>query len=115
MRGNAGANRLARAIQRRIVESLHGPDALELATVQGDLSLLFDRFSTPIPRGDYLVCRSLTLQDPMATTDEAGTETHTHTVPRPAELAPLVAGDRVLVAWVNDGTDPVVLDVVVST
>lgn len=38
---------------------------------------------------------------------------HQHDVVRPLELTPLQPGDRVLVAWVNDGVDAIVLDVVV--
>lgn len=105
-------NMLARLIDGRIMDRLQRPDALELGTIQPDMSLLVDRFKVPIPAGDYLVCRSLRLADPMVTTAPGGGDGHTHQVPRPAELAPLAPGDRVLVAWVNNGSDPVVVDVV---
>ena len=105
-------NLLARLIDSRIAERAWRPDALELGTIQPDMSLLLDRFQVPIPDSGYLVCRSLRLADPMVTTAPGGGDAHTHQVPRPAELAALVPGDRVLVAWVNNGSDPVVIDVV---
>ena len=137
---NSGASKLAQVIAERIASQTRWPDALELGTIQDDMSLKLDRFAVPIPKGDYLMCRSLTLPDPMtATVEGQGTHphgpsgghtqysgdgvhshpntegAHIHDVVRPAQLAPLAPGDRVLVAWVNDGTDPVVIDVVVSS
>lgn len=110
-----GANLLARVIEERVREMVRGPDVLELGTIQADGSLLLDRFPWPIPRGEYLVCRSLTLPDPVAETGPGGADGHTHPVRRPEGLAPLRPGDRVLVAWVNRGSDPVVIDVVVTS
>lgn len=113
--GNKGVNRLARALDKRMQTMSASLDELELGTIQSDMSLKLDGFAAPIPKGHYLVCRSLTLPDPMAVTSPAGTGPHTHNVPLPSQLAPLKSGDRVLVAWVNQGTDPVVIDVVVSS
>jgi hypothetical protein len=115
MAGNRGINRLARALDARMKAVAASPDALELGTIQYDMSLKLDTFGVTIPQGHYLVCRSLTLQDPMVQTSQAGDPAHTHDVPVPPQLTPLKPGDRVLVAWVNQGTDPVVVDVVVST
>lgn len=115
---SSGASKLAQVIAERIVSQTQRPDTLELGTIQFDMSLKVDRFAVPIPKGEYLVCRGLTLPDPMAITTEAAVGdhgTHTHSVPRPDQLAPLSPGDRVLVAWVNDGIDPIVIDVVVSS
>jgi len=114
----SGANKLAQVIAERIASQTQRPDTLELGTIQADMSLKLDRFAVPIPQGDYLVCRSLTLPDPMAITTEATVGdhgSHSHDVPRPAQLASLVPGDRVLVAWCNNGIDPIVIDVVVSS
>jgi len=118
MLANSGVSKLAQVIAERITTQTQRPDALELGTIQQDMSLKLDRFTVPIPKGDYLICRSLTLPDPMATTTEAVVGdhgAHSHDVPRPKQLDPLAPGDRVLVAWVNDGTDPVIIDVVVSS
>lgn len=112
---NRGVDRLAQTIRGAIARQTAVPPVMELGTIQPDLSLRLDRFPIPIPVGDYLVCRHLTLPDPLVTTEEAlvGDLRHTHVVPRPEQLAPLTPGDRVLVAWVDD--DPVVIDVVVMS
>lgn len=114
----SGMSKLAQVLSERIGEQTKRPDALELGTIQGNMSLLIDRFPIPIPWGEYLVCRSLTLPNPMATTTLTSIGdhgSHSHNVPLPSQLSPLKPGDRVLIAWVNDGTDPVVIDVVVSS
>jgi len=143
MRGNRGINRIARAIDKRISSLIASPDALELGTIQDDMSLLIDRFPDPFPAGEYLICRTLTQTEPFTTTVEGqgqhghgpsgghaqysgdgvhshpSTEGgHVHDVVTPSKLAPLAPGDRVLVAWVNnnsDGAEPVVIDVVVDS
>jgi len=137
---NSGASKLAQVIAERISTQTARPDALELGSIQGDMSLKIDRFSVPIPKGEYLVCRTLTLPDPMTKTVEgqgahphgpsgehaqySGTGIHSHPreegahvhdIVRPEQLSPLKPGDRVLVAWVNGGIDPVVIDVVVNS
>ncbi len=135
----SGVGKLAQVLSERIGQQTQRPDALELGVIKSNMSLLLDRFPIPIPRGDYLVCRTLTIPNPMCTTSTGGAHphgpsggheqetgtgihshpasegTHKHSIPRPSQLASLKPGDRVLVAWVNDGTDPVVIDVVVST
>lgn len=82
---------------------------MELGTIQSDMGLKCDHFGPVIPKGAYDIARSLTLPDPMTTTSDG------YSVARPAQLAPLKSGDRVLVAWINDATIPVVIDVVVSS
>lgn len=125
MRNPNGINRLARVLDSRMTQRLQRPDVLELGTIQSDMSLKLDRFPIPIPKEDYLVCRTLTLPDPLTETDGGWNDEeftdpfepevqHWHKIKRPPELAPLKPGDRVLVAWVNNGTDPVVIDVVVK-
>ncbi|EMT38118.1 hypothetical protein TthWC1_2359 [Thermoanaerobacter thermohydrosulfuricus WC1] len=113
-----GISKLAQVIAERIASQTQRPDMLELGTIQADMSLKLDRFAVPIPQGDYLICRSLTLPDPMAVTSATSVGdhgSHSHNVLRPSQLAPLAPGDRVLVAWVNDGMDLVVIDVVVNS
>lgn len=137
--GKEGANKLAQVIVGRISSQTQRPDALELGVVQGDMSLKLDRFAVPIPSGEYLVCRRYTIPDPMTVTvagqgthphgpsgehppesgenlhehpDDEGA--HVHEIVRPPELGAIEPGDRVLVAWVNGGIDPVIIDVVVT-
>jgi len=88
LRDRSGINRLARAIDSRLTQRLQSPDSLELAVIQSDMSLKIDRFPIPIPPEDYLVTRTVAY-----------------------DLEP---GDRVLVAWVNNHKDPVVIDVVMA-
>lgn len=86
----SGVNKLAQVIAERIARQTQRPDALELGTIQSDMSLKLDRFAVPIPEREYLICKKL-------------------------QSAPLSPGNRVLVAWVNNGIDPVIIDVVVSS
>ena len=84
-----GTSKLAQVIAERIASQTQRPDALELGTIQPNMSLKLDRFAVPIPRGEYMIPRRL--------------------------LTSLEPGARVLVAWVNNGIDPVVIDEVVSS
>lgn len=125
MAGHSGVSRLADVLVGEVRRHVAQPVALELGTIGSDGSLRLPGLRHPLPPGAYLVCRSLTLADPVATTSSAGAHTHagavasdgahTHTVPRPAELRPLTAGDTVLVAWLRGGSLPVVIDVVVRS
>lgn len=107
---NHGVNRLALAFQNHFGQPKGQFDALELATIGADGSLRLDHFAEPIPAGEYLIDRALTLPDPMVTITVDGNLVD---IPRPEELAPPAPGDRVLVGWVNRGRDPIVLKVVV--
>ncbi|WP_213997064.1 hypothetical protein [Tepidanaerobacter syntrophicus] len=134
-----GISKLAQVIADRIAAQTERHDELELGTIQDDMSLKLDKFNIPIPKSEYLICRSLTLKNPMTKTvegqgthphgpsgehtQEGGSGAHTHPetegahvhdVICPPELKALKAGDRVLVAWVNGGVDPVIIDVVVN-
>jgi hypothetical protein len=91
LESNAGVSRLASVFDSHVRERTQKSDPLELGVIQQDMSLLLDRFPHPIPQDDYLLGRVLALP---------GTP-------------PLAPGDRVLVAWVNGGSDPVIIDVVV--
>lgn len=110
MKGNRGSNRLARLIAQRIADQTSRPSVIELGKINSDMSLKLDRFPHPIPAGDYLVCRSLTLPNPMTITNTVSD--HSHSVSLPGELAPLSPDDRVLVVWAHD-VEPVIIDVVV--
>lgn len=139
---NSGASKLAQVIAERIASQTQGPDALELGTIQADMSLLLDRFPIPIPTGDYLIADwEMRLEIPQASrvvktaspvnadgSDIPDSTTYSNLqrldfqAGEPGQVqevhlnlkAGLKPGDRVLVAWVNDGTDPVILCKVVT-
>lgn len=139
---NSGVSKLAQVIASRISQQVQRPDALELGTIQADLSLKLDRFAVPIPAGDYLIAdwemrleisqasRVIKTASPVNSdgTDIPGTTTYSDLqrldfqAGDPGQVqdvhlnfkARLKPGDRVLVAWVNEGTDPVVLCKVVT-
>ena len=147
---NSGASKLARVIAERIGSQTARPDALELGTIQGDMSLKLDRFAVPIPQGEYLISEwkvklilpeffllgtetcmeTMGFVTPAASVDSEGNPlpgSVTKGLARysfnPAEInkvaieikPELKPGDRVLVAWVNNHTDPVVVSKVVSS
>jgi hypothetical protein len=81
---NRGINRLARALDARMAKHAAHPDMMELGTIQSDGKLLADSYS--VAMSDYLTCDGYT--------------------PAP--------GDRVLISWINQGRDVVVIDKVVG-
>lgn len=85
---NDGYAKLAATLDRR-TESVAKPkhDSMELGIIQADGSLLADGFPRPFPMGQYLRCRAAELLEP---------------------------GARVLIAWTNGGTDPVIVDEVIT-
>ena len=136
---NSGASKLAQVIAERIGSQTARPDALELGTIQGDMSLKLDRFAVPIPRGEYLIAEwtaklsfpafSLVGRGEYPVKNDGSPEPPTQWTQQtrwdwtPKEIdevkievkPDLKPGDRVLVAWVNDGTDPVVVSKVVNS
>ena len=131
---NSGANKLAQVIAERISTQTAMPDALELGTIQGDMSLKIDRFAVPIPKGEYLIAEWMAklslpafsidgnqngLKDSMdgAVTGDATFNFQPTVIDDvKIEFKPdLKPGDRVLIAWVNNHTDPVVISKVVSS
>ena len=131
---NSGANKLAQVIAERISTQTTRPDALELGTIQGDMSLKIDRFAVPLPAGEYLIAEwtaklslpafsiggsQTGLKDSLngAVTGDATFNFQPVVIDNvKIEVKPdLKPGDRVLVAWVNDGTDPVVVSKVVNS
>ncbi len=139
MLANSGANKLAQVIAERISTQTAMPDALELGTIQGDMSLKIDRFAVPLPAGEYLIAEwmaklsfpafSLVGRGEYPVKDDGSPEPVTEWTPqtrwdwKPREIdevkieikPDLKPGDRVLVAWVNNHTDPIVISKVVSS
>ena len=131
---NSGASKLAQVIAERISTQTSRPDALELGSIQEDMSLKIDRFAVPIPQGEYLISEwtaklilpafSLDgnqngLKDSLngAVTGDATFNFQPVVIDNvKIEIKPeLKPGDRVLVAWVNNHTDPIVISKVVSS
>ena len=136
---NSGASKLAQVIAERISTQTAWPDALELGIIQGDMSLKIDRFAVPIPRGEYLIAEWMaklsfpafslvgkgeapvkddgTPDPPTSWTEQTRWDWHPREIDEVRiEIKPdLKPGDRVLVAWVNNHTDPVVVSKVVSS
>ena len=61
MHGGAGINQLARTLQERMQEVSQKPPVIDFGVIGNDMSLLLNTFPKPIPQGEYLVCRQLTL------------------------------------------------------
>lgn len=59
--GSEGINRLTEVMQNRMHGISQRPQVLDFGVIQGDLSLLTNRFPVPIPQSDYMVCRQVTL------------------------------------------------------
>lgn len=126
--GNEGVNKLASVLQNRMHCMNEKPQVLDFGQIQGDMSLLTNQFPKPIPQGDYMVCRQLTLgsksspidSEPM--TQESGNfdgkhdpihaseGKHQHILLVPEKMRSIKPGDRVLVAWVGD--DACVIDII---
>ena len=103
-------------MNRRInaVAQTHTIDNAELGQITSDFSLKADRFETAIPKGDYMIARNLLPAEPIKVTSSEADD-HSHNVEIPPEKVKKVLspGDRVLVVWC--GTEPIVIDVIVSS
>ena len=88
----------------------------ELGTINSDMSLTTDSFTSPIPQGDYMVDIRLTSNHGFTLTGsgthsghESGNGSHTHSL----NVRTLKAGDRVLVSKV--GKERIVTAIVTSS
>ena len=63
---NEGVNKLARVMQNRMWKTSAQPPSLELGVIQGDYSLLTNKYPNPITPTDYHVCRHLIYGDTAA-------------------------------------------------
>lgn len=96
------------------------PTAIELGTINGNLSLTTDSLQSPIPKGEYMIDARLASNSyetsSAAHTHSGGSHSHSggeHSHQLPEVFRALNAGDRVLVAWC--GNEPVVIAIVVSS
>lgn len=110
-----GINDLAKVIQGRMgtVIDAKVKNVCDIGTVQTDGSLSLRMYPIPIPAGQYLVCRSLTLgaedSELTETMGASGDAWHTHKVKLPKSMRQLQAGDNVFCCWVD--SDVVVVDI----
>lgn len=122
-KGNPGINGLANVLSERMKRENESPLVLDFGEIQANGSLVTNTFPVPIPKGDYSVCRQLTLGsegDELTVskrdgrhihpdTEEEGSD-HSHSVQIPEKMRSIGAGDRVLVAWVH--SEAVVIDII---
>lgn len=82
----------------------------ELGSISSNLSLRVASLKNSIPKGQYMISRSLTIGDDgeKLTETDSGME-----VIIPETMRSVKAGDRVLVIWV--GSEPIVIDIVKSS
>lgn len=119
--GHPGTAKLAAVISQRIKRETKNSLILDFGTIQGNGSLVTDTFPLPIPKGDYSVCRSVNgdilgtsesswinhlQEDKHIHSNSSMVPKHSHDVP----MQKLKAGDRVLVAWVQN--EAVVVDLI---
>lgn len=102
MESHQGVNRLAGVLQGRSREVSQGSAVIDVGEIQGDRSLLTNKFPLPIPQSDYMVSRSVAWGDVDDRVDQ---------ILIGESLRWLKPGDRVLVAWIDE-TDPCVVDVI---
>lgn len=119
--GHPGTSRLATVLSQRMKRENESPLVLDFGEIQGNGSLLTNTFPEPIPKGDYSVCR-LVNGYLLGTSEESWTghlqkDKHVHSSPsgvpehsHDVALPKLKAGDRVLVAWVEN--EAVVIDII---
>jgi len=113
--GNAGLNRFANTLKERVAKQTETSLVIDFGQINADFSLTTNTFPVPIPRTDYSVCRSaLGIDVTGNTTPNTDTppEFHMHNLSITTTSEKLKAGDRVLVAWVQN--EAVVIDVILS-
>ena len=107
---NSGVNKLANVLSRRMEKEKESPLFLDFGEIQENGSLLTDTFPVPIPKGQYSVLRPLTLGKAGECLTCTSEEPPLHTILIPETMRSITAGDRVLVAWVQN--EAVVIDIV---
>lgn len=132
----AGANKMAKILSERMKAESKSSLILDFGKINADYSLTTNTFPVKIPKGDYSVCRQLTLGNvgsSFANTSSDGHSHsggthgghqsgngshshsgggHNHSVLLPEKMRSIKPGDRVLVAWVQ--SEAVVIDIVMN-
>ena len=135
---NPGTNKLAQVLSQRMKKESESPLALDFGEIRPDGSLITNTFPVPIPKGEYTICRQLTLGPAggaLTSTDSNGGHSHSggthgghesgngshehsggshgHSVLIPEKMRSVGPGDRVLVAWVQ--SEAVIVDIIVKS
>lgn len=108
--GHSGTSLLAAVLSRRIKKETQSSFVLDFGEILENGDLQTNTFPVPIPKGDYSICRQLTLGktgDSLICTAE---QPPRYTVIIPDKMRSIQAGDRVLVAWVQN--EAVVVDII---
>lgn len=119
--GHPGTSKLAKVLSQRMKKENESPLVLDFGEIQPNGSLVTNTFPVPIPKGDYSICRQLTLGATGALLTQikssgdheghtAGDGKHKHDVPIPEKMRSVGPGDRVLVAWVQN--EAVIIDII---
>ena len=111
-KGSAGMARFAAVMDARMQEHIPSDLKIDFAEIVSGNGLKCNTFPEVIPASDYMVCRQLTLGntgDWMANVETTGGSGSAYL---PEKMRKIKAGDRVLVAWVQD--TPVVLDMIIG-
>ena len=113
-----GMAKLASVLDRRMSQRAQTDPVLDFGEVRPDGSLVLNTCQVPIPKGEYLICRGLTLTDDEEVSTSSisvgdhGTHSHTVNLARTGHKR-LAVGDRVLVAWV--GSEAVIIDIIIGS
>lgn len=108
--GHQGISKLARVLCARMKKESESPLVLDFGEIQANGSLVTNTFPVPIPKGDYSLCRQLTLGKAGEGLICTAEEPPRHTVIVPDKMQSVSAGNRVLVAWVQN--EAVVVDII---
>lgn len=136
---NLGVSSLAGVLQTRVKAVSNQPSVVDIGEIQEDGALICNQFPCPIPKTDYMVCRSLLWGEEgelFAETRETGgelegngahsheilsTEGHSHGLAEDLghlhhvlvgkKFRSLQSGDRVLVVW-TDSREVCVVDLI---
>lgn len=109
---NDGIAKMASVLDKRMREHADNPLIMDIAEVLSDGSLLPNSFPQAIPKSSYRICRQLSLGATggyltNVTTPEGNGQAYI-----PEKMRSLKAGDRVLIAWVQNTA--VVIDIILK-
>lgn len=108
--GHPGTSKLATVLSQRMKKENESPLVLDFGEIQANGSLVTNTFPVPIPKGDYSICRQLTLGKAGEYLTCTTEKPPLHSVEIPEKMRGVGAGDRVLVAWVQN--EAVVVDII---